>query len=301
MKAPDDISDYQPSDDDTDAAHYDGDDDDDNNNSLSLSATAAAGLLSPPPPVRADLDLPDGGDAAAGSTDTGTAVRSLAQLLVGRNVFLVRHGNTADTAADGGTAADDSKRKLTQRGEHQCANFLALYGDHMERIVYCLSSPTQRTVATSSFLGYPDPTRVDCLYYRTYCTDEMQKLDDMLGYAPLGDYLDYNDGYGATMYGPVRTMLGRELATALAMEFDKAETVGEFEGDVLIVTHATTISLLAMTILEACSGGGGGGGGGAVDAVELEKVLTFNVGECEGFKISASSDDRKVELLLNSN
>ena len=264
MNIPDDISEQRgQSDDNSSHAHYD--------ESKGMSST---GLSLQGDDEELDQDVKD-------LADKNTEGCSLKELLQGRTVFLVRHGNT-------GKASKDEERSLTPLGERQCAQFVSQYGDSMERVMYCFSSPVKRCTKTAKFLGY-QPTEVEYLYFSSYFTSQMKQMDDELGYAPLGKYLSWGEGQGEIVYGPVRAKLGAELAKALGNELTKAKAVGEWEGDIVLVTHATTISLLAQAVLMASSS--------AVSDEEKEKIDAFNVGECEGFQISC--DAGQVTLLKN--
>ena len=90
-----------------------------------------------------------------------------------------------------------------------------------------------------------------------------------------------------------------ELASALGKEMEEAKALGEYEGDVLIVSHAITISIVAQAVLRAITRKAG-----LVEEdkandemnLEEEKTLSFNVDEVEGFAISSNG---VVTLLQN--
>lgn len=90
-----------------------------------------------------------------------------------------------------------------------------------------------------------------------------------------------------------------ELASALGKELEEAKALGEYEGDVLIVSHAITISIVAQAVLRAITRKAG-----LVEEdkandemnLEEEKTLSFNVDEVEGFAISSNG---VVTLLQN--
>jgi broad specificity phosphatase PhoE len=275
MNTPDDVSDYQPGDASSDHAHYDGTD------GKSLSTTGLESAEADD--VEFDQQLAINVDELSTKDTSGM---SLGGLLAGRNVFLIRHGNT-------GKAPTDEERQLTSLAEHQCMAFLNAYGTSMDKVKFCFSSPVVRATSTASFLGFPDPTPVGMLYFKNYYTDEMQAMDDDLGYEPLQNYVDYHDGDGERVLGPVRAKLGDALTTSFRTELDRAKAVGEWEGDVMIITHGTTISLMAQVVLKELYDSGNGKG---TIEDEEEKILSFNVGETEGFQISS---DGKVEILKN--
>ena len=90
-----------------------------------------------------------------------------------------------------------------------------------------------------------------------------------------------------------------ELASAPGKELEEAKALGEYEGDVLIVSHAITISIVAQAVLRAITRKAG-----LVEEdkandemnLEEEKTLSFNVDEVEGFAISSNG---VVTLLQN--
>jgi phosphohistidine phosphatase SixA len=278
MNPPDDVSDYQPGDTNSDHAHYD--DNNDGGKSLSTTGLESAEAEEKLMDKQMEINVEE-------LKTKDTSGMSLGELLKGRNVFLIRHANT-------GKAFTDEKRQLTSLAEHQCSTFLDTYGTAMDRIKFCFSSPVERATSTASFLGFPDPTPIDMLYFKTYYTDEMQKLDDELGYAPLSTYLNYQDGHGDMIYASVRTKLVDDLTVSFRRALEKAKAVGEWEGDVMIVTHATTISLLAQAMLNEIAESSTSGMGNLKE--QETKILSFNVGETEGFKISS---DGTVEVLKN--
>ena len=79
-------------------------------------------------------------------------------------------------------------------------------------------------------------------------------------------------------------------------ELKKATALGEYEGDVLVVSHAITISVIAQAVLRAVKAGLGEDTNLSADDPEEEKILSFNVGEVEGFAISSKG---VVTLLQN--
>ena len=156
MNIPDDISEQRGrSDDNSSHAHYD--------ESRNLSST---GLSLNDDDEELDKDVNELVDKKTDGT--------LAELLQGRTVFLVRHANT-------GKASKDEDRSLTPLAEKQCATFISHHGDSMDRVTYCFTSPVKRAVKTANFLGNPDPTPVDCFYFGYYYNPEFQKVDDALG------------------------------------------------------------------------------------------------------------------------
>ena len=149
-------------------------------------------------------------------------------------------------------------------------------------------------MSTANFLGFPDPKCVDYFYYESYFSDELKALEKELGYAPLGSYLDAKEGLGERLHAPVREKMADELAAALGKELEKATELGEYEGDLLIVSHAITVSLIAQAVLRAVREGLGEHA--KSDCPEEDKILSFNVGEVEGFAISSKG---AVTLLQN--
>jgi broad specificity phosphatase PhoE len=96
------------------------------------------------------------------------------------------------------------------------------------------------------------------------------------------------------IYASVRTKLVDDLTVSFRRALEKAKAVGEWEGDVMIVTHATTISLLAQAMLNEIAESSTSGMGNLKE--QETKILSFNVGETEGFKISS---DGTIEVLKN--
>jgi broad specificity phosphatase PhoE len=294
---PDDISDILSNDAESDRAKYD--QDASHGDGFSLST---AGL----PPEEGQK--PSGGSGAEDDAlrldESGAFVisaelvakptigASLTDLLKDRNVFLVRHGNAVK-----GTELD-ADRTLSPKAEHQCASFLASYGSMIDKVKYAFVSPTKRTKSTAGFLGFPDPTCVEYLYFESYFSDDLKKLEGELGYAPLGKYLDAKEGLGEQLHAPVREKMAADLAAVLGKELEKATALGEYEGDILIVSHAITVSLCAQAVLRAIKAGLDDDAKSSADEMcpEEDKILSFNVGEVEGFAITSKGE---VTLLQN--
>ena len=124
---PDDISDVLSNDTESDHAKYDQDASHDDGFSLSTAGLPAEDDKKSGPSGEGDGDallLAEGGDfvISASLMSKPTTGASLTELLRGRNIFLVRHGNTSKGAAL------DADRTLSPKAEHQCASFLASYG-----------------------------------------------------------------------------------------------------------------------------------------------------------------------------
>ena len=291
---PDDISDVLSNDTESDHAKYDQDASHDDGFSLSTAGLPAEEEKKPGKSDGDALLLAEGGDfvVSASLVSKPTTGASLTELLKGRNIFLLRHGNTAKGAAV------DADRTLSPKAEHQCAAFLASYGSMIDKVKYVFVSPTKRTISTASFLGFPDPKCVDYFYYESYFSDDMKALERELGYAPLGSYLDAKEGLGEKLHAPVREKMADELADSLEKELEKATALGEYEGDILIVSHAITISIIAQAVLRAVKAGLGEDANLSADDIcpEEEKIFSFNVGEVEGFAISSQGE---VTLLRN--
>lgn len=296
LALPDDISDVLSNDTESDHAKYDDKASHDDGFSLSTAGLPAEDEKKP---GSGDGDgdallLAEGGDfvISASLMSKPTVGSSLTELLKGRNIFLVRHGNTAKSAAV------DADRTLSPKAEHQCASFLASYGSMIDKVKYVFVSPTKRTISTASFLGFPDPKCVDYFYYESYFSDELKALEKELGYAPLASYLDTKEGLGEKLHAPVREKMADELAASLGKELEKATALGEYEGDILVVSHAITVSVIAQAVLRAVKAGLGEDTKSSADDVcpEEDKILSFNVGEVEGFAISSKA---VVTLLRN--
>ena len=92
--------------------------------------------------------------------------------------------------------------------------------------------------------------------------------------------------------------MANELAASLGKELEKATALGEYEGDVLVVSHAITVSIIAQAVLRAVKAGLGENASSSADDMspEEDKILSFNVGEVEGFAISSKG---VVTLLQN--
>ena len=139
---------------------------------------------------------------------------------------------------------------------------------------------------------------MDYFYYESYFSDDLKELEKELGYAPLGLYLDAKEGLGEKLHAPVREKMENELAASLGKELEKATALGEYEGDLLIVAHAITVSIIAQAVLRAVKEGLGEDASSSADDMcpEKDKILSFNVGEVEGFAISSKG---VVTLLQN--
>ena len=291
---PDDISDVLSNDTESDHAKYDQEASHDDGFSLSTAGLPAEDEKKPGTGDGDALLLAEGGDfvISASLASKPTAGASLSELLKGRKIFLVRHGNTTKGAAV------DADRTLSPKAEHQCASFLANYGSMIDKVKYVFVSPTKRTISTASFLGFPDPKCVDYFYYESYFSDELKELEKELGYAPVGSYLDAKERLGEKLHAPVREKMANELAASLGKELEKATALGEYEGDLLVVSHAITISVIAQAVLGAIKAGLGEDAKSSADDMcpKEDKILSFNVGEVEGFAISSNG---VVTLLQN--
>lgn len=186
--------------------------------------------------------------------------------LARRRILLVRHGNT-------GKAARDAERQITDRGREQIAAFAAAYSSELGGVRYSFCSPVARTVTTAFLLSGMDATPVHDLYFGHIATEEHFEVDRALGYAPVGDYLA---NHAALYAEPARRMV-------TALELSGRDRV-DGEGDVLIVGHAMYLSLLTLEVIKELTGTMLTA---EAAAAGTSVVLQANVGEVEGFEISA--------------
>jgi broad specificity phosphatase PhoE len=187
--------------------------------------------------------------------------------LAGRRIMLVRHGNT-------GKAVTDAERQITELGERQCAAFKASYGAQLSSVRFAFASPVARTMTTASLLLNVEVMPVPDLYFGNIVTEEHRAVDSQIGHAPVQDYLrDHSAIYEA----PAKRMVA-------ALDAAGATVVTGDDGGVLVVSHAMYISLLTLELITALSGSALSP---ASAAAGEQTVLSANLGEVEGFEISA--------------
>uniref|UniRef100_A0A0G4FBG1 Uncharacterized protein n=1 Tax=Chromera velia CCMP2878 TaxID=1169474 RepID=A0A0G4FBG1_9ALVE len=222
----------------------------------------------------------------------------------GRKFLLVRHGNTEKVAVD-------SDRKLTEKGEQQCASFRTKYAAELSRVKICVASSVVRTMDSAwRLVGMSSETEknseiavpvapqrqsgvevkpLDELYFIRpgFQTPAMKYADVQLGYAPVQKYMELVPG----AYEPG----ARQMLEAVMNAVDSTE------GDVLIVGHAIHLSYLGLALIDAIveerreEWDRGKPGGQSVEEwreAARRAVLPVNVGEVCGFEICADSGVR---------
>eukprot|EP00931_Biecheleriopsis_adriatica_P051009 TRINITY_DN29554_c0_g1_i1.p1 TRINITY_DN29554_c0_g1~~TRINITY_DN29554_c0_g1_i1.p1 ORF type:complete len:221 (+),score=42.52 TRINITY_DN29554_c0_g1_i1:75-737(+) len=194
---------------------------------------------------------------------------SLRDVLQGRRVVIVRHGNT-------NKADIDAERELTDKGRDQCVKFRTAWPDELQGMSNVLASVAKRTMQTAELLVGPERGVMgleDLYFVQPWRTDAMKAADRDLGYAPIRAYIEKHPGS--------HDIAREKMAAAVAEAGPSMKP-----GDVLIVNHAAYMSFLALEVLDAL----------APDSAWLESaqktVLDTNVGEVCGFEISVAKGCR---------
>eukprot|EP00929_Paragymnodinium_shiwhaense_P004902 TRINITY_DN106162_c0_g1_i1.p1 TRINITY_DN106162_c0_g1~~TRINITY_DN106162_c0_g1_i1.p1 ORF type:complete len:236 (+),score=44.61 TRINITY_DN106162_c0_g1_i1:131-838(+) len=199
----------------------------------------------------------------------------LRQALRGRRVVLLRHGNT-------GKAEVDSQRELTEKGVLQCEKFREAWKDVLKGVTNVLASSVARTMSTATLIAEPmqlgEVRPLDDLYFGTWRTEDMKTADSELGYAAAGDVL----AKFPHVYDPAAAKMAEAVSTASA-DFSP--------GDVLIVGHATYLSMLALEIVQALAPAEAAGTDAWL-ASARQAVLNANVGEVCGFEVCSGTGAR---------
>lgn len=195
-----------------------------------------------------------------------TAVRAaLGEVLRGRRVLIIRHGNT-------GKAETDAARTLTDKGIAQCASFRLEHADRLAGVRNVLASPVARTTTTATLIteGLEVPiTPIDNLYFGNFSTAEMRQAENEIGYAPVKEHIEKFPGVFDTAAGT--------MAQAVA------DAGAHFaEGDVLVASHACYMSFLALEVVAALAPNPEW----LADAREV--ILPVNVAEVSGFEVTSS-------------